>query len=238
MTGSVSTYFDRIFIINLARRIDRWAACERQLALHKISNWERVPGFPHPTNGHAGCTRSHRELLRCVSVGGWERVLVLEDDFHVIGLSDLLAGGFQLDSDVVRAHRMLSGTRLDERFAQVIDQVPQNWDVLYLGGGYAAPPIARVNAHVVRNAGMLGTASYGITRAFARRWTAYVDERFPTLEQHPGPIDSVFCAQAQDAYYYTLQPRLITQRASFSDITEKDENYLFSMTDPAHEAMV
>ena len=38
----LNTYFDKIFIINLDSRTDRWKECEELLKLYDITNYERV----------------------------------------------------------------------------------------------------------------------------------------------------------------------------------------------------
>jgi len=243
---SLESFFDKIFVINLDRRTDRWQACLEEFACYKITKFERFRGYPHPTNGHQGCTRSHRELLRKLAVGPWERVLVLEDDFHVLTLKDLQDGGFIPESDVMKTFLSAPGG-LHRRFDYMVQFVPADWDVLYLGGGYGGPPITRVHRHVVRCGAMMTTSSYGITKQFAQIWTEGVDAMVrqqaeaagtDLLESHPGPIDLTFSRFAAERQFYVFQPRLMIQRPSFSDLTERDEHYLMSMTDPNHEQMV
>ena len=243
---SIETFFDKIFVINLARRTDRWQQCLEEFERFKITKFERFEGYPHPTDGHHGCTRAHRELLRKIAAGSWERILVLEDDFHVLTLPDLTENGFIRESEVVKTFLSAPGG-FHRRFDYMVSLVPSDGDVIYLGGGYGEPPIARVHKHVVRCGFMLTTSSYGITKRFARVWTDGVDaavrsaameQGVDLLEVHPGPIDNTFGSFAHAHNYYVFQPRLMIQRPGFSDLTEKPERYLLSMTDPAHEGMV
>lgn len=252
----LNDYFDKVFVINLARRTDRWEACQEELAKHNIVA-ERHLGYDHPWHGNAGCTRAHRELLRKIANGTWERVLVLEDDFHVLTYMDLVGGGFIDSGPVVKTFVGAPGRGLHERFDKMIVYVPSDWDVLYLGGGYGEDPIARVHKHVIRCGGMLTTSSYGITRRFARIWSDLTDigclqaiaesdgpniyaaeERDTPLGVYPGPIDSVFMRYAHDYHYYVFQPRLMIQGPGRSDLTGREESYLQSMVDCHHENLV
>ena len=236
----LSDYFQRIVCINLDRRIDRWAECIEEAERNRMVV-ERFSGFDHPTNGHAGCTRSHRILLRQIAEGPDERVLVLEDDFAAVTRARLAISGFKTTQSVWKTHcSVLDGQGdLNQRFNCLIPFLPEKWDVLYLGAGYGEAPISRHNKHVIRCGSMKTTGSYGITRDFARKWTEIVDAQTGgSLENHPGCIDDVFGAMAKDHLFYVLQPRLIFQRKSLSDITGEENSYLYSMSDPTHENLV
>jgi len=190
---SVETYFDHIFIINLARRTDRWGECLSELERNgiPITAVERFDAFDHPANGHAGCTRSHRMLLRRIADSDWKRVLVLEDDFQVLTLPLLEHYGFKPPKTrwPVPAGYHVWGTfcsvlggggTLGERFEYLLPFVPNEWDVFYLGASYGEPPISRLNPHVIRCGFMQTTTSYGITREFARIWTQKIDASMGT----------------------------------------------------------
>ena len=240
---TLETFFDKIFVLNLNRRPDRWLECIEELKAHGIApGWvERVQAYDNPDNGHAGCTRSHRALLRRVAASDWERVLVLEDDFAVITLDRIKAGGWTPDGDVWKTHMSIPcGANLNERFAYLSKHLPGHWDVVYLGASYGEPPIERYNKHVIRCGFMQTTGSYGITRDFAKVWTRKVDASMPSddLSHHPGPIDNVFGSMSHDHRYYVFQPRLMYQRESKSDLDGQTNSRLGQMTDTAHEILV
>lgn len=232
----INKYFNRVFLINLERRKDRLADSVRELGANDIEA-HLFPAFDNPANGHAGCTRSHRMLIREIADGPWSRVLVLEDDIAAVTKSRLLVSGFKAHQSVWKTHcSVMNGLgTMSERFGALIPFLPDKWDVLYLGAGYGEPPISRHNEHVIRCAGMKTTGCYGITKEFAQKWTERVG---PDLDKHPGCIDDVFSAMARDFLFYVLQPRLAFQRKSPSDITGEENSYLYSMTDPTHEQMV
>src|ERR1039458_3755418 len=143
-------YVNKVFCLNLDRRTDRWEECLKEFERCGITQYERISGYVHTAdtkqrNGHIGCTRSHRLLLRRIAESDWARVLVLEDDFQAIK-----ALTFQAD------------------FAMLHDFVPLDFDILYIGGSYGTVPLARINAHVIKVDRVHTTSSYIITRDFAK----------------------------------------------------------------------
>jgi len=240
----IQNYFDKIFIINLKRRKDRWDECLEELDSQKIpiSSIERFEAFDCPENGHAGCTRSHRELIRAIASSAWNRVLIMEDDFAFITMDRLKAGGWFPAGPVIKTYSMVfnGGGTFNERFEYLSGFFPNLWDVLYLGACYGEPPISRLNQHVIRCGFMQTTGSYGITNEFAKIWDAKVNESMGSddLKLHPGPIDNVFGSMSKDHLYYITQPRMMYQRKSLSDLDGGENSRLGSGTDTNHESMV
>lgn len=86
--------FDKIFVINLERRRDRWEAFEKHAKEVGFTGYERfnavdgskradflaLPEKFRGFEGSLGCLHSHWEIARYVRKNGWIRVLVLEDD--------------------------------------------------------------------------------------------------------------------------------------------------------------
>lgn len=203
-------YFDKVFVINLDRRIDRWTHTLEQLRILGLEA-ERFSGrdgvmYEGRLNGNAGCTASHRAILELVAYHKWPRTLVLEDDF--VALFD----------DV------------PERFASMIREVPEDMDMLYLGGHYQEAPISRVSKHVIRCGGMLTTSSYVITPAAALSMAPHISGI--------GPIDNLFSRFARTQKHYIFQPRLFAQYTSMSDLCGETRNNIICMTDGFHEGLV
>ncbi len=232
-------FFQRIVLINLDRRRDRLDECYSEMDANNIprDKVERFAGHDHPTSGHCGCTRSHRMLLRQIAQGDADRVLILEDDFAAVTRARLLAAGFtDPNNPVWKTHcELLQGLGdLNVRFNCLIPWLPSEWDCLFLGGGYAENPIGRFNKHVVRCAGMKGTGSVGVTKEFAKKFTEAADAE-GDLEHHVGPIDDFYSRFSKSGRHYVLQPRLVFQRESLSDISGQKTSYLYLGTDPVHE---
>lgn len=242
---TIDAYFDSIFCVNLDRRTDRWGQAQAELTLCGIERCRRFQAVDYPLNGPIGCAMSHRRLWRHIATGDLgERVLILEDDFTFVTREMLLLAGYTDVSDTMRIFNSCVETMLARRFATMIDEVPSDWDLLYLGGSYETSPLSRVDKHVIRNNGMHTTHAYGITRAFAGRMTAHLDPHYPPeTDAHCGGIDSALASQTKQApevFSYTLMPRLFIQRPlSKSDINPNASlGFPFSQVDSAHEMIV
>jgi hypothetical protein len=235
--------FDAIFLINLPHRTDRWTESMEELAIAKIpqrlvTRWE--PCYD-PKNCMAAGARTHRLLMRHVAGLDLQRVLILEDDFCAITKKILVDAGFKPEQDVWKTHcSVLDGNgTFVQRFAALQPWLPLKWDVLYLAGGYGEPPLSRFNKHVLRVGRMKCTSTFMTNSAFARKWTAWIDDLTGgDLGFGLGACDDVLAIKSHDFDYYCLQPRLLFQRASYSETNKETISYLFSMTDPVHEMMV
>lgn len=150
-------YFDRVFCINLDRSPERWAHVQQQCQQFGLSKVTRFSGFDFLTyadlpDGHrqsianalCGCTTSHGSLFHNIAFNGWDKVLVLEDDFEIIH-EDFHA-----------------------KFESLIKYVPSDWELLYLGAHYGDKPLGRVNEHVVKAGYIKTTSSYAIRGPYAR----------------------------------------------------------------------
>lgn len=204
-------YFSHIFCINLDRRTDRWDHALDQFRLLGLQNVIRFSGHADVihngrVNGNAGCTASHRALCEIIAFNKWPRVLILEDDFECI------------HEDT------------QQRFSDMIGEVPNDWDMLYLGGHYADAPQKRISPHVIKFNRMLTTSSYGITWQMARRIAPYLHSDFP--------IDSLYSGFTPHHNCYIFQPRLFIQAPSHSDLTETHSMNGPCMLDPNHENLV
>ena len=258
MISSLGNYFDAIYVINLDRRTDRWVQAQAELELCGIDTAERWPAYDCPSCGVYGCLKSHRSLIKKIAEGPGRNALILEDDFQLLTIELLIKAGFTPDSEVMKLflsapfppqYARMADIDYDasERFKALISELPADWDVLYLGGGYQKPPLSRVSAHVIRNAGMLCTHAYAISKHHAREFSEALDKNIP--QQDPvdgkivdgiGAIDSILATWAPHHLYYTISPRLFIQRPqSRSDVNLGDgEGFPYSLTDAAHEAMV
>lgn len=204
-------FFDgHLFVINLERRGDRWQHCQEQFAKFGLTQVQRfeacVDPIPERHDQNTGCTLSHRTLLDMQIANGWPRIMVLEDDFEII-FEDF-----------------------HERFENYIKDVPDDWDILYLGGGYGGPPMARVSKHVIRTGRMMTTSSYGITLAMAKKLAPHL--------VGSGPVDCLFSDRLEANKSYIFSPRLFIQYPNFSDLQGRHMANSASMLDGRHERMV
>jgi GR25 family glycosyltransferase involved in LPS biosynthesis len=206
----IEEYFDRIVLINMERRRDRLGESFEQFRRLGIDAGDLkvvlFSGHDMPGDGNRGCTASHRGALELICHHRWQRTLILEDDFHV------------LHDDC------------QERFSAMIGEVPDDWEMLYLGGHYAEAPQARVSTHVIRMGHMKTTSSYAVTYEAARKMAPHI--------YGVGPIDELYCGWHQTRPCYIFAPRLMIQRPGFSDLQGHVMDNGGCMRDTYHEGLV
>lgn len=239
----LTDYFNSIFVINLDKRTDRWAECMAEfltakIPLSKVTRWSAYENAATPQS--AG-THTHRDILRHVARERIPRALILEDDFCAITTKMLADVGHIPGRKVLDTHcSILNGDgNLSQRFEAMIPFLPDNYDFLYLGGGYAEPPVARYNRHVIQTGTLKGTHAYAVTAESAAKWTAWIDGRTNgDIDFNCGAADDMITSASHEGFkFYCLQPRLLSQRPSFSNLTMRHEDYLDSMTNPDHESL-
>lgn len=243
-------YFNRFACINLDRRPDRWAEAQAELKACGAPPCERISAIDRlgaPGGCASGCSATHRMLWRVIANGAWgDRAFIFEDDFMFLTRETLLSVGYAPHRDEVRLYDSLRGVTPEERLAAALEHVPKNWDLLYLGGGYESPPLARVNEHVIRNQGMLTTHTYAITPRMAELATAHLDAGYGVGTEHDpatniGGPDSVLSglSKRDDVFSYTVSPRLFIQRpTSPSDLNPQPLGFPWDQVDSRHELMV
>lgn len=217
-------YFDQIIVINRESRADRLAHVDRQCRKHGLNPMERFEAhegnqLDGTFNGNFGCVASHRGVFELICDAQWDRTLILEDDFEIVN------PGY--DSDHCK-----NRLPFHEQWAKTEPEIPADWDMLYLGGHYAAPPKERVSEHIIRIGRMFTTSSYAVSLNFARAACPHI--------QGSGPIDSLFGHWHDDPKFncYIVTPRLMVQYENESDLQHRVMNNARCMLDPNHEAMV
>lgn len=196
----LKTYFDRVVVINLDRRKDRWEAIQEKFA--KI-NWpfkepERFSAYdgdklPVPVgwtqgSGTWGCMLSHREILSRAIQDGLDNVLILEDDIF-----------FAPD--------------FENRIVSFIKGIPMNWDQIMLGGQYFDGSKAYDISPEVRKVSLCHRA-----HAYAVRGT-FMRYMYSKLCASYGHVDHVMNTFQDRFNVYTPRHFLIGQDGSPSDIS-------------------
>ena len=196
--------FERVYVLNLDRRPERWAAFQERLPADwpfvAPERWsavdgqeEHLPDYWTCKPGAWGCFRSHIAILRYAVRAKLESLLILEDDA-------VFVDGFT------------------ERVQAFLQYVPDDWDQIYFGGQHYMQhhgrprPIApgvlraynvnRTHAHALR-------AKYipKVLKFFQKaRFNLHVDYQFGELHM------------IGNHNIYSPRPWLVGQAAGVSDV--------------------
>ena len=213
-------FFEKIFCINLDERVDRWDKCQNKFSQLGIS--ERVERFPAikfeitderqaKAAGRAGCALSHSTILDKAIENNLSNYLVLEDDFDLSPTPDecLLF------------------------LANSIKQLPENWDLFYLGGNltqeYGIFPLDKFDKDLFKLKSCHTTHSFAVNSSFYNKLKEELptkDNVFEWLKSHDA-ID-VHLSKTVLAQNNTFIPSniLFVQQPDFSDIENNFYDYV------------
>lgn len=187
----VNDFFDKVVVINLDRRTDRMEKLGPQLDELGIEyeRFSAVDAQELDIKGYVAGTMSH--------VAVWKKylgkkVLVLEDD-------------------------ALFCENFNEKFAEVIKTLPEDWDVLYLGAllDKKTGKVKRVNDHWARQIVSTGAQAYCIH-------PKNVETFYEEIKGKNWFIDVEMRVLGEKYNAYIAQPNLVTQFPSYSDLREMD----------------
>lgn len=212
-------FFDKIFFINLDRREDRLNSCIDQFNKYGLtSNVERFSAinltYSNGSNdkllARAGCTLSHFEICKIAKKENLQNYLVLEDDFE-----------FCLDKENV--YKILN---------QAIKELPNNWDMLYIGGNltneYGFNPIEKYTDGLFKLNACHTTHAMALNSCF---YDSFLDD-CPTEESiidwcfNNEIIDVFLSKKILHKYKCFITKELIAlQSSGFSDIEKNSFDY-------------
>jgi len=185
----INEYFDKVVVINLDKRTDRLEKISKQLDELGIV-FERFSAIDGTGKNPMLANRdSHVEVWK-QNLG--KKVLILEDDAYFVE-------GFQ------------------ERFDEVIQTLPENWDVFYLGVllDKKTGKVIKVNNDWYRQIVSTGTQAYCLHPDMMQYFT-------DRIEIYDGYVDVGLRILAEDTNAYITQPNLVTQYAGYSDLRLKE----------------
>jgi GR25 family glycosyltransferase involved in LPS biosynthesis len=185
----INDYFDKVVVINLDKRVDRLEKITEQLNDLGIT-FERFSAIDGTGKNPIIAGRdSHVEVWK-QNLG--KKVLILEDDAYFIE-------GFQ------------------ERFDEVIESLPEDWDIFYLGVllDKMTGKVIKVNNDWYRQIVSTGTQAYCLHPNMMQYFT-------DRIEIYDGYVDVGLRILAEDTNAYITQPNLVTQYAGYSDLRLKE----------------
>lgn len=221
---TLNDFFDKIYCINLDRRKDRWLEVSKLFNKHnlvverfsacdgipenythpkEIDEWNRPKSYSGKLNaGEIGCSLSHKAIMKLISKKKYKSVLILEDDVDFV-------------------------KNLTSEFNKMIQHLPEDWDMLYIGGnnkiGHPAQrELEIVNKYYARTRLTLTTSSYAVRQTAVNKIRKFLKE-----EPFKMAVDTAYTKiqQMPDIKAYVMRPALSWQGASFSDIRNAHRDY-------------
>jgi GR25 family glycosyltransferase involved in LPS biosynthesis len=203
--GQISETFDRVVVVNLARRperMERFWKLLKDWPFKKPDRFEAVDGeaVGAPMGwdkgpGAWGCLLSHRTLLDQAIADGVNSLLVLEDDAIPVDHFGSLSADF-------------------------LRNVPDDWDGLMLGTEHLLEPEA-IRFGVVRCIAANRTHAYAVRGRFMKTLSQFWHN---TTNDH---CDIVLSSLMRHFKVYAPDPLLIGQDTGISDITGRREYLRF-----------
>ena len=202
---NLNDYFDKIFCINLDSRKDRWETVQHQFDLHTLSI-ERIPAIngcdlgldfpPEIKEGAVGCSLSHLFVMKYAKHLNLNNFLLIEDD-------------------------IIFDDNLNNNFSKIVNQIHQDWDMLYLGGQhFHGMNLKQVNENIFKCEYTLAAHSV------AFKHTVY-DRFINSLVNITKPCDVHYAQSHADLNAYVIIPHLTWQSQSYSDIEKFNVDYTF-----------
>ena len=200
---TLNTVVDNVFVINLKRRPDRLKEVTTEMQKHNIQfeRFSAIDDINLELSGvkmkrGLGCALSHLTIYKFMLQRNYKQIAVFEDDvyFH---------------------------ENFNELFPIIYKEVPNDWDLLYLGGNNYQPA-QLISTHIEKTTCTYGFHGYLIKRLACIEF--YLANRNKELK---GEIDIAINNYIQ--YYemraYICKPKLAFQKPGYSDIRHKEVDY-------------
>lgn len=208
MTPFEAFFDSNIWVINLARRPDRLAHFTEQMKKIGVKHWNRFEAIDAgPDMGNHGCTASHRALLDHIAKSGARRAFIFEDDATI---RPQFEAGFNQEAGIA------------------LGELPQDWDMVYLGGHYAEDPRGWFSNHLILMGQMKTTSSYGVTAKSA----AELRDLIPVGSGDS--IDNLLSGYTAAQRCFITEPRFFVQYENYSDLQKRTMNNAPCMEDTGH----
>lgn len=212
-------FFDKIFCINLDERKDRFKECsyifDKYEMSHKVERFSALK-FVHQdprfikAMGQIGCSMSHFGVAKKAKEQNLNNYLVLEDDFY-----------FEYEPN-----------ELFDKLNACVDQLPNSWDMFYLGGNldssYGRYPIEKYSDNLFK------VNSCHTTHAFAVNSSLYdkILKDEPNNDTLPDwynkyTVIDVYLSKniLSQNNCFISNPILSLQRPGFSNIEQNNYDY-------------
>ncbi len=207
MTQDLDLFFDCIYIINLEHRQDRLKILLKSAAKIKLNDAKikifkavngtkiEVPPSWNFMHTELGCLESHLAVLKDAQEKKFKNILVLEDDITFC-------------------------KNFKNKLSDVIDELPVDWDMLYLYSYHYLPAIA-YSKNLDKCNSALSTVAYAVNE----KSISYLIDKIKTKTQ---VIDVAFASQHQTINAYASKEKLCIHYDGYSDVKQKEIKYEIS----------
>jgi GR25 family glycosyltransferase involved in LPS biosynthesis len=202
--------FDKTFLINLKKREDRLNEFITQVNHYNLGNFEifeAVDGsliennYNNLNNGEVGIIHSTINILEKSIENDYETILIIEDD---CSFNDNI---YNID--------------------EYIKLLPDDWDFVYFGGNhnthFGVTDFTRINEKVIR---VFNTYSAHCVLIHKKMFKVLIEE----LSKFKRQSDVVYQTLQHKYNFYSFSPLIATQTPGFSNIQNKDVNYISLIT--------
>jgi len=201
----LNDYFEKIYCINLDSRKDRWVEVQKKFEKNNIEV-ERISAVegsklnldfpPEIKEGAVGCSLSHLFAMKIAKQLGLKNYLIFEDDVEFV-------------------------ENFCEKFDGIKDQIPDNWDMLYLGGQhFHGMNLQKITENIFKCEYTLTTHSFAIKDTV---YDLFIDKLIDITK----PCDIHFAEQHKNINAYVILPHLTWQSNSYSDVEKSHVDYTF-----------
>lgn len=204
---------DKIYIINLDEREDRFKKIENELNTQNITNYVRFPAvkpdlidYPYHAathkfssksdnyiRGSLGCKLSHLSILKHAKQHNYNRILILEDDIQFTNNIEVLNNALNTLSDT-------------------------DFILLYLSANLLKVNLTKYVNNIFKIKNALCAHSYIVN-------CSYCDFLIKGIETSPYEIDVYYKAIQESNKCFIINPGITRQRDDYSNILERNVSY-------------
>lgn len=199
--------FDKVYLVNLDRRVDRLDNFKKEVEKYDLGNFERVSAVDgnqinledygkNLKSGELGLVLTNLKIIKDAKEKNYKNILILEDDCTF--------------SDEV--------LNIEEYFKEL----PSDWDMLYMGGNHnihmgIESPVT-INSKVTKLHSTYSTHFIGIKNTL-------FDHIEIILSKYKEPLDVSYVKLQKIFNVYSFYPAIAKQIVDFSDIQNKITDY-------------
>jgi hypothetical protein len=197
----LTDFFDKVYCINLDRRLDRWIKVSEIFKKNRFKNVERFSAIDGKNlnnttkllSGELGILETHLQLIKKCKDENIKSVLILEDDV-------------EFSTEIKNIEKMF----LD---------IPDDWDMIYFGGNHTYGS----KLEIIKN--NVYKLNYTVSLHCVAINCKIFDEILNLISDKQRQVDSYYTELQKKHNCYGFYPNLAYQSKDYSDIQNKIVDY-------------